>query len=207
MKQIVTMAFLFFTLVASAQNRKCGNETKGHKGKHKMRMGQKLNITDAQKEKMKQYNTQFKTDVKALKSNNKMTLGEFKAKKEALQQQRKENTKSILTPVQLKQAEMFKAERKQKHAAKQEQKITKLTEKLKLTEAQVNLLKTSKGKLEEQKDVIKNDKALTKEQRKEKLKALKESNKMQFQNALTAEQKIQLEELKKNKRGKRAISK
>lgn len=202
MKQLITatVAFLLFTLAATAQQRKCGNETNNTPRKGKKEFAHKMNLTDAQKEKAKQINTNYKQELKTLNSNDKITLGEYKARKNALQETRKTNTKAILTSDQLKQIETAKATKKANHAAKQEKKMAKLKENLNLTASQIATMKTQKAANTTKIEQIKNDNSLSKEQKKEQLKEMKKANHDKFVNSLTTEQKQKLSELKKNKK-------
>jgi hypothetical protein len=208
MKQIITAAivFLLFTITASAQKRKCGTDNGGRKG-HRKEMGQKLNLSETQKQQAKQYKANYQAQIKALNSNDKITLGEYNAKKAALQQQHKSEMQTLLTPEQKQQMETAKTARKLKHTERQEKRMAKMKAQLGLNDTQMNALKANKEKAKTSIEKIKTDNSLTQEQKKAQIKELKKANKEQFLSSLSSEQKQKLEAKKQHKKEQKEVSK
>ncbi len=208
MKKIIiaTIAFVLFTVCAYAQkNEHANGKMKSHhigKGMHKGKIADALNMDDAQKSKIKEYNNSFKIEMKNLKSNDAMTLGEFKQKKEILKKQRKSNIDNIYTPEQKKKLDEMKQHHAAKKAEHHEKKLSKLIEKINLTDAQVATIQNNRNKNKETIEAIKNDNTLTKDQQKEKIKAIKENEKVNFEKSLTEEQKKKFAEMKMQKENK-----
>ena len=210
MKQLITatIAFLLITVAANAQKRKCGNETNGnHKGNHKKEMAEKLQITDAQKTKIKTIKEQTKKDKTALEANNSMTLGDYKAKKATLEQNKATAIKNVYTPEQTKQLETLKADKKAKHEAKQQQKFAALQQKANLTPTQVSMYTKNKENASVAIGKIKQNTTLTKAEKHQQIKAVKQENKQSFLSSLTPEQKLQVETMKKEKGKRKPVSK
>lgn len=120
MKKIIAGLFAIaaFTFSATAQDpttdQKNGNKErhgmhKGHDGRG-MEAVQKLNLSDAQKQQMKSINEAFRTKMQALNQNDKLLVGDAKAQRKALMEERKNRVSAILTPEQITQFEQLRME-------------------------------------------------------------------------------------------------
>ncbi len=190
---------------AEKQNRTENNDRvkMGH-GKHSKkinhhRMDDKLNLTEAQRQQMKSINIDFKNRMQELKKNDNLTVKEFNAKKEALMQERKQKTQALLTLEQKNQMKQFKIEQSDKRDMESGKKMEKMQTNLGLSNDQVAKMKAQKEIYESRAEAIRNNKALSDEQKKEQLKALKEQRKNSLKSFLTPEQLQKLEAMK-NKR-------
>ena len=77
-------------------------------------MMMKLNLTDAQKQQVKDLNTDYRNQLKDLEKNETITLKDYRAKKATLEQERKSKFQSILTPEQKNKIAQAKKERGEK---------------------------------------------------------------------------------------------
>ncbi len=195
---------------AEKQNRteKNGKAKMGH-GKHDEKkhdqimnhhkMGDKLNLTEAQRQQMKSINMDFKNRLQELKKNDNMTVKEFNAKKEALMQERKQKTQALLTAEQKNQMKQFKKEHSDKREIESGKRIEKMQTNLGLSNDQVAKMKAQKEIYKSRTEAIKNNQSTGNERKKEQLKALREERKNSFKSFLTPEQLQKLEAMK-NKR-------
>ncbi len=76
-----------------------------------MAMMMKLNLTDAQKQQVKDLNTDYRNQLKDLEKNENITLKDYRAKKASLEQERKSKFQDILTPEQKNKIAQAKKER------------------------------------------------------------------------------------------------
>ena len=201
------MSFATFALSANAQTKtpdhqwKHDGQEKGehHGGHHKGMMFQKLNLSDAQKDQMKNINKDFKTKIESLKKNDQMTMGDFKTQKEALEKEHKSQMLGILTPAQKTQMEQLKKEGKEKHEQMGEKRFEKMQSELSLTPDQVSKLRSNHENFKSQADAIRNNSSLSEDQKHEQLKALHEQGKEYMKSILTADQLKKFEERKQRK--------
>ena len=194
-----TLTVLLISLTATAQKRKCGNETQP---KRHHDMANKLNLTPEQKEQSKKIHTAYKAEQKALQANDKQTVASYNASLATLQANHKQQMQAVLTPEQKIHAEAYQKEKQTKHEAKHAKQLTKLQTQLQLTDAQMKQLQVSKAENKTKIDAIKNNNSLTHEQKKDQVKALKIASKNSLSNSLTDAQKDQLKSMKGNKKYK-----
>jgi periplasmic protein CpxP/Spy len=123
MKKLITttVAILLLAVTLSAQKRKCGNED----ANKKHNITKKLDLNEEQKTKANQISAQFKEKRKALEANDKMTVGDYKAKKEALKKEQKAAMENILTAEQKAKMQEMAKNRKAKVEGKKGKKKDK----------------------------------------------------------------------------------
>lgn len=210
MKKIMSLvaAGLLIAGVASAQT----DSTKQHHGfegrKMAMRhahadMYKKLNLTDDQKAQMKAANEDFRKQLTTLKSNNSITMGDYKTQEAALRKSHREKINSILTDDQKKQlADQRQAARKhmQKAAAAN---LDKMKQNLNLSDDQVAKIKAQRADLHTKMKAIREDASLQPDQKKAQVKELVAQQKEQLKSILTPEQQTKLDSLRKTHMGHR----
>jgi Spy/CpxP family protein refolding chaperone len=163
------------------------------------KMGDKVNLTEAQRQQMKSINMDFKNRLQELKKSDNMTVKEFNAKKEALMQERKQKIQALLTPEQKNQMKQFKKEHSDKGEIESGKRMEKMQTNLGLSNDQVAKMKAQKEIYKSRTEAIKNNQSTGNERKKEQLKALREERKNSFKSFLTPEQLQKLEAMK-NKR-------
>ena len=149
---------------------------KGHRQMHGMDMKQ-LNLTDAQKEQFKTQKESFRKQMEELKKNDNITVKEWRSKAETLRKEHKEKTQSILTKDQKSQLEKMKAEGKAKHEAMGKERAEKMKTALGLTNEQTAKMQSNRTKMGEKMKSIRDDKSLSDDQKKEKMKGLHKEQK------------------------------
>ncbi len=196
---IVAIAGLF--LFSAAQ----GGGKPGKKGPRqliKQEISQKMNLTDAQKEQMKQNKAEMKAKMAELNKDESITVKEYKDRKDALRKENKAKMQALLTPEQKAQAQKLKDEKRAQHEAKMEKKMEKLKTQLSLTDDQVAKIKADKKANREKIQAIRDNENLSRSDREAQIKALKDQQKNSMNQYLTADQIQKLDELKKNKANK-----
>lgn len=201
MKKIVLAIFAVTTMfgAASAQKTKEFKKRKPGYGHHHTMQMRELNLTDAQKNQLKQDNEAFRKQMEELKSNEKITVKEQRDRKEALLKERKEKFEALLTPEQKAKMAELKKQREQKHKEMAGARMEKMKTKLGLSDDQVQQLKSNNEALGAKMKAIKENDKLSRQQRKEQLSALREEQKASFKKVLTQEQLNKLEDMKKER--------
>ena len=210
-------------------------ETKENKGKHKgaemgkhrgAEMGQRrgpeqarrqgmiggigsLNLTEAQKQQMKQVNDDFRQQMQDLNKNENITVKEQREKREALTQQHKANIQNILTAEQRQQLEEKKKSYKEKGAKGNNVKGDDRGDnfrQLNLTDAQGVKIKAVNEEFRTKVQAIQKNASLSAEQKKVQREAAQQQHTAAIKAILTQEQTAKLEELKRTRperRGKK----
>lgn len=206
MKKIIT-GLLFITVTATAaiaqhhpEHHKMGHHKNGW-GEDKMMQMKQLDLSDAQKQKMKSINEDFRKKMQELNSRENITVKEQRDRKTALMKDHKTQMDAVLTTEQKAKLEAFKTERKEKEKQMQEKRFEKMKTDLGLTEEQSGKIKKINEDFHSKLSAIKNNESLDRTKKAEQLKALKAQHEEQFKNVLTAEQQEKMKSLKKD--GKR----
>lgn len=177
------------------QNRNAKTFKQNKEGKHGLYngFGKDLQLTDEQKAKAKTINEEYRAKIKALKSNNNLTMGEYKKQEATLQQERREKLNALLTP---EQKEKIKDNREEK----QEKKLEKMKSTLNLSDDQVNKIKDIHSKYAAKVKAIRDDNSLTPDQKKQQLKTINDDRKKEVDGVLTPDQVKKRDELIKGRK-------
>jgi Spy/CpxP family protein refolding chaperone len=214
MKRIFTLsvAALLFVGSTMAQNvkkdakkDKAGKEWKkgGRHGKHgDVPFGKELNLTDAQKQQIKSLNEEYRSKMKALRSNDNATVGDVKKQAQALREEQHSRMQNILTAEQKAKMAELKDKRKAGGKEKGAKHFEQMQKDLNLTADQSAKLKAQNEEFKTKAEAIKNNSSLSKEQKKEQFKSLMEQRKASTKSILTAEQLQKMEAKKKEHKGK-----
>jgi Spy/CpxP family protein refolding chaperone len=186
MKKIIALSFAFaaFTFAASAQEtRKTADKKVKHERRHdgnKKEMFKDLNLSDAQK-----------TQLKSIKEDKSLT-----------KEQRKEKMNGVFTADQKSAMAKNRTEMQAKRKEMHEKKAKEMQEKLGLSNDQAAKLKSQREATHQQLKALKADQSLTKEQKKEKMKAIKAAAQEQRKTVLTADQLKKMDDMKKEGKGR-----
>lgn len=184
---------LSFTIVQAQETggKRRGKLEKREKmaGDKKAGFGKDLNLTEEQKAEAKKINEEYNAKVKALKSNDKITMGEYNKQMAALQKERREKLEAILTPEQKEKVESRKQDKEDKMQKREEMVLEKMKENLNLSDDQVTKIKTINETYAKKAQAVRNDKNLSQEQKKQALLAIAKERKEAIGNTLTTEQK------------------
>lgn len=207
MKKLVVLTLALSTILFTANAQHKREQKMGGKKQHHAQLAKQLNLSDEQKKQAQANKVALKQKMKELNKNESITVKEQRDRKDALRKEQKAKMQALLTPEQ----KTKMAELKATKMAKKEEKFAKALEKIKskinLSDAQVMQLKSQRERIKANDKEIKDNESLSRTQRKEQLMALKAEAKIQKSNIFTADQIKQLDEMKKNKMGKKHMSK
>jgi len=169
-----------------------------HHGRHhgEERFTKALNLSAAQQQQMKDLQSSFKEKMADLKKHDEITVKEYNANLKALQEERKTQWQAVLTPAQKETLAKMKEQRQEKAKQRALARAEKLKDKLHLTDAQSSQLKDMRTGTMTRIKSIREDNALSHEQKKEQIKGLVMQQKEQLKTILSAEQLQQLEQMK-----------
>jgi Spy/CpxP family protein refolding chaperone len=200
---IAALSLALFTGVVAAQTKEHRDDHKQHHRHHKHhkrhhhRKGvAAVHFSDAQKAQAKNIAKDYHTKMTALRSNDNMTLGDFKKQRAALATQHKQDMKNLLTPEQKTQVAAAQQKRQEDRQVRSAAHIERMKIKLGLQDEQVAKIKEQRESFHKQAMAIRQDQTLQPEQKRAQMKALAQSQKNQFKSILTTEQQEKLNSLR-----------
>lgn len=171
---------------------------KHHGKKHEALAG--IDLTAAQKEKLKADRQAYKAKMDELNKQDNITVKEMRERKAAIQKEQKAKMEALLTPEQKSKMAANRVAMQAKHKEMQAKKAAMLKEKLNLTEAQSAKLKDRQDQTHAQLKAIRENEALSMDEKKAQSKALLETARNDRKNIFTAEQLQKMEEMKKERK-------
>jgi len=166
---------------------------------HHHNMMTKLNLTDTQKQQVKDLNTDYRNQLKDLEKNEGITLKDYRVKKANLGQERRSKFQALLTPDQKNTIVQEKKERSEKREVIAQKRLEKMKTDLNLTDEQVTKIRDQRNNSMAQAQAIRENSSLTQEQKKEQFRNLVQSRKESLNNILTADQLKKKEEMRKSR--------
>lgn len=197
---IVITACLFITTVVTAQEKRSIENKRTEIKQHRKAIVKDLNLTTEQKSKMKSINQDYKSKMMDLKSDDNITRGDFKGKMKKLQDARKSETQAVLSVEQQNKIKESKEIKKEEIKNKRKDRGEKIKSELNLTDDQQTTLKTNRKAMHAEIKTVKDNVALTKDEKREKIKTLKEKQKETMKTVLTPDQVQKLKDLKKSEK-------
>ncbi len=203
MKKVLVslLAVLLLTTSLFAQQKRAFKETRQHH-QQKVHLAKQLNFSAEQKAQAKLYKENARKQLQELNKNENITVKEFRDRKAAILKEQKTKMQGLLTTEQKAKLTELKVQRKEKAAQAQAMHVQKIKAKFNLSDQQVAQMKAQHDKVRSQMEAIKNNDKLSREERKEKMLALKTAAKEQRKKIFTEEQLKKMEELRKNKAAK-----
>ena len=208
---VALSAFTVMTIAAGAQTKNNATDGTGrqHDMYHKKSYGMnrhhhngmmvKLNFSDAQKQQVKDLNTDYRNQLKNLEKNENITLKDYRAKKAALEQERRSKFQGILTSDQKDKIAQAKKERGEKMKMMAQKRLEKMKTDLNLTDDQVSKIQDLRTSSMEQAKAIRENSSLSQEQKREQFMSLMKSRKESMNNILTADQLKKKEEMRNSR--------
>jgi Spy/CpxP family protein refolding chaperone len=147
-----------------------------------------LNLSEDQKAKFQALNKEHREKMETLKKQDNITVKESREKMESLRKEHHEKMQSILTTDQKTQMQKQRDEQKARFKERGENRGQRMKTELNLTADQSAKLDASRKAMSEKMRSIREDKALTDEQKKEKSKELMKQQKESLKSILTEEQ-------------------
>jgi periplasmic protein CpxP/Spy len=203
-KLLIPMIAIFaLTFSAGAQDKMGKKAQRGHHRHHgKAMLVKQLNFTEDQKKSAKLINEDFRKKMKDLNTQDQITVKEMRERKKALMQDKKTRMNALLTAEQKAKLAQMKTDRQAKRAELAAKRMDRMKTALNLSDDQVAKLKANRENLKVKAAKIKADQALSREQKKEQMIALKAEAKSFQSQVLTPEQLKKKEELRKNHAGR-----
>ena len=216
MKRIITSAFVILLTIGAAQAQSASTEkNKTHK-EHRKGGFDGLNLSADQQAKMKALKEDFKKQSSELKANKQLSEADQKARRQELHKQHRAQVEAILTPAQKEQLAKKKAAWKtagkegKKGGKRGGDKLTRgrkggdarsavLKKELNLTADQQVKVKQIRTDFKGKAQALRNDKALTKNQKRSQMKDLSKQQREQLKSVLTREQVEKTQALKKER--------
>ena len=200
MKQLLLAVFaaLLFSTSLQAQERR-EIKPKDNMRAQQQQVGKQLNLTDSQKVQRKAVQEDFQKKMQELEKNESITVREYRDRKEALLKARKQDMEKMLSAEQKNKLTQMKAA----ETAKKEEQFAKHLDKMKkdlaLTDAQVTQLKIQRENVKKQMMALKENEAMTREQKKAQMIELKKEAKSAHDKIFTEAQLNKIEERKKKR--------
>lgn len=207
MKKLVVLTLALSSILFTAYAQHKREQKMGDKKQHHAQLAKQLNFSDEQKKQAQANKVELKQKMNELNKNESITVKEQRDRKDALRKKQKAKMQALLTPEQKTKMAELNATKITKKEEKFVKGLEKMKSKINLSDAQVMQLKSQRERIKASAKAIKDNESLSRTQRKEQLIALKAEAETQKSNIFTADQIKQLDEMKKNKMGKKHMSK
>ena len=198
---IVLMMFL--ALGASAQEKQQGHHEKHKTNAHRKYLTKDLDLTDAQKQKMKETRENYRKEVAELNKNENITVKEMRDRRAALAKDHKAAIDEILTQEQKNKIKEQRNKSMEQRKQLQAKRAEKMKKDLALSDDQSAKLKTMNEGYKSKFESLRSNESLDRAAKKEQFEALKEQRKEELKNVLTQEQIKKLDEMKKDRGGRK----
>jgi Spy/CpxP family protein refolding chaperone len=162
-----------------------------------------LNLTEEQKAKFRELNSDHRKQIAELKKQDNITVKDSKEKMAALRKDHRARIQALLTPEQKSQLERKRAERHSKMGDRHQDFAAKMKKELNLTDEQSAKLDASRKAAKEKMQAIRADKSLSAEQVRTKTKEIRKEQVKTMKSILTEEQLKKMKEGKKHDRRKK----
>ena len=180
----------------------------GERVKQRMaELGEKLNLTEEQKKAIRPIVEKEIKELGAVKNDASLSKEQKLEKMKTIRQTSQEDMKKILTPEQ--QVKLAEVKEETKQAAKEDitqvvqKRMMAMNERLGLTDEQRKTIGTIIEKELKETVALKNDETLSKEQKLEKIKTIRQTSREEIKKVLTPEQQTKFEEQKEKPRIRR----
>ncbi|MBC7827078.1 MAG: hypothetical protein H7122_04985 [Chitinophagaceae bacterium] len=198
---IVLMTFLAFG--ASAQEKQDGHHGRHKVKNHREHVTKNLNLSDDQKQQLKTIKESHRKQMAELNKNENINVKEMRDRKAALAKEQKSAFEGILTSEQKAKIQDQRNKSKENRKQMQAKRMEKMKKDLGLTEAQSSKLNTMNETYKTKFESLKKNESLDRTAKKEQFKALHQQHKEELKNMLTQEQVQKLDEMKKDRGGRK----
>ena len=167
------------------------------------RMAQELNLTEDQRTRIRGFLDDARTQAQALRNDTTLTRGQRIDRIDEIRSRTQDNIRSILTVEQQMKADDLRKQAQERMAARQQQMADRafngLARRLNLTESQQTTVKSYMEDQRTQLQALRNNTALTREQRMEQARTIRQQTQDKIRTTLTAEQQQQLDQLRQQR--------
>jgi hypothetical protein len=191
---IIILTALAILGQARAQGRKCpamagksaacGQQTMQRPGG----MMQKLDLNEQQRSSMKSLRDEKQNKLAELEKNDKITMAEYRSRREAINKEYKGKMENVLTPEQKSRIAEEKKNRSEAREKKSAERLDKMKSNLSLSDDQMNRIKEHQSKMKAKMQSIRENTTLGPEQKKMQMKQVREEGKKEMQSILTPDQ-------------------
>jgi Spy/CpxP family protein refolding chaperone len=204
MKRILTVALALVLFAGAAQAQTKDTARQHHRGGHEMMMKQ-LNLTADQQARFKSLREEQRQEAETIRNDKSLSASQQKEKMKGLHQKYRDQMQTFLTSDQKAQMEKMRAEWKSKEKSgkgfkngnRGEKNMEGFKKQLNLTSDQEASLTKIRTESRSQFETVRNDKSLTQEQKKAKMKELRTQQQEQMKSILTREQMEKMESFRK----------
>ena len=159
-------------------------------------MFKNLDLTESQKQQAQSINSDFENRMKELKKNDNMTVKDFNSQREALMQERKTKFEALLTPEQKAKMQDANKGMRGRPDMNDANRVEKMKTDLGLSNDQVSKLQSQQDAFKAKADAIRNNSALSDDQKREQFMNLRKEQHDNMKNILTADQLKKMEDRK-----------
>ena len=165
------------------------------------KMAKDLNLSEDQKAQLKKVHQEYGAKIKAIKDNDQLTQGEARKQMESLHQAQKVAADKVFTEEQ--KAKMKDMQERRRGRMKEEAaaNVARMQVRLGLSEAQVAKVKEQQASMQSKMQALRNNKDLSKEQKKAQVESLMKAHKANMANILTPEQQQKMQEGHRGRKG------
>ena len=164
------------------------------------RIAQELGLTDAQKEQMKSYLQDARSQMEVLRNDTTLTPEQRRTQVQQIRETTQAKLKAVLTPTQQAKADELRAQARQKMEERrqlaEDRRLERMTTQLGLSASQGSTIKSITEQSRNQAKAIRENTALTQEQKIQQLQNLRTDTRNQITANLTPDQKTKLDQLR-----------
>jgi len=164
------------------------------------RIARELGLTDAQKEQMKSYLQDARSQMQLLRNDTTLTPEQRRTQVQQIRETTQAKLKAVLTPTQQAKADELRAQARQKMEERRtlvaDRRLEHMTSQLGLSASQSSAIKSLTEQARNQAKAIRENSALTQEQKMQQLQALRTDTRNQITTNLTPDQKTKLDQLR-----------
>jgi Spy/CpxP family protein refolding chaperone len=200
MRSSALMMLIPGLLVASMAMAQTAPAQRGPRGAGAERGFQQLNLSADQQSQVKQLMQYQRTQMQALRGNSSLTPEQRKDQVRQLRESNHQKMMALLSPEQQAQFKQLRQQRRGRVAAFQSGRRFQGMQALNLTEQQKDQMKPVFESSRQQMRALRQDTSLTPDQRREKIKQIRENQRAQLNTILTPEQQQQLQQMHQHRR-------
>lgn len=193
---------MFLAFGASAQEKQKGKHGSYKAKHHREYLTKDLNLSDDQKQKMKEARENHHKQMSELNKNENITVKEMRDRKTSLSKEYRASIDGILTQEQKNKIQDQRNKSIEKRRDMQAKRVEKMKKDLALTDDQSSKLKTLNDSYRSKFDNLRKDESIDRAAKKEQFQALHQQQKEDLKTVLTQEQIQKLDEMKKSRGGR-----
>ncbi len=165
------------------------------------KMAKDLNLSEDQKAQLKKVRQEYGEKIKAIKDNDKLTQGDARKQIEALHEAQKAASDKVFTAEQKAKMKEMQEHRRGRMKEEAAANVARMQVRLGLSEAQVAKVKEQQASMQSKMQALRNNKDLSKEQKKAQVESLMKAHKANMASILTPEQQQKMQEGHRGRKG------